>query len=277
MSKNPWSFELPDSFFETQKFLKSISSSLDTLNKITQTFSVSQNLSGAYAAVASYQSILSNVYSNNTFETLAKSATVMQSVLANIQMPTVIDIIPTMERILPVIDTSWKIPTIDWDWMAKTLENYDYEPAEVEDVLTDEIRAELNESAQEALLAEDSQKDIEQRYGERKEKHPLLADIYLLIIGAILGLLFSFTQSSSPATTAKNSNVYELPSSTSNIVVNINVDQDITVINEVPYYYEVVYIDPETGEEKKGYIYKPNVAIQEVESDDMEQPNSKFQ
>ena len=121
MSKNPWSFELPDSFFETQKFLKSISSSLDTLNKITQTFSVSQNLSGAYAAVASYQSILSNVYSNNTFETLAKSATVMQSVLANIQMPTVIDIIPTMERILPVIDTSWKIPTIDWDWMAKTL------------------------------------------------------------------------------------------------------------------------------------------------------------
>ncbi|MBR6509654.1 MAG: hypothetical protein IKT38_03515 [Clostridia bacterium] len=277
MSKNPWSFELPDSFFETQKFLKSISSSLETLNKINQTFSVSQNLSGAYAAVASYQSILNNVYSNSAFENLAKSATIMQSVLANIQIPTVIDMIPTMERILPIIDTSWKIPTIDWDWMAKTLENYDYEPADVEDVLTDEIRAELKESAEEALLAKDSQKNIEQRYGEWKEKHPLLADIYLLIIGAILGFLLGFMQAPSSATTTKNSNVYELPSSTSNIVVNINVDQDITVINEVPYYYEVVYIDPEIGEEKKGYIYKPNVAIQEVETDDMEPSNSESQ
>ena len=270
MSKNPWGFELPDSFFETQRFLKSMTSSLDTLNKISQTFSVSQNLSGAYAAVASYQSILNNVYSNTTFENLAKSATVMQSVLASIQIPTVIDIIPTMERILPVIDTSWKIPTIDWDWMAKTIENYDYKPADVEDVLTDEIRAELNESVQEALLAEDSQKNIEQRYGEWKEKHPLLADIYLQTISLFLSFLLGLITSCSSATTTKNSKVYELPSSTSNIVVNINVEQNITVINEVPYYYEVAYIDPETGEEKKGYIYKPNVAIQEAEADDIE-------
>lgn len=268
MSKNPWYFELPESFFETQRFLKSISSSLDTLNKINQTFSVSQNLSAAYTAVASYQSILINVYSNNTFETLAKSATVMQSVLANIQVPTVVNIIPTIESILPAIDASWKMPTIDWDWMANTLENYDYEPADVEDVLTDEIRAELNESAQEALLAKDSQKNIEQSYGKWKEKHPLLADIYLLIIGAILGLLFSFIQFPSPATTTKNSKVYEQPSSTSNIVVNINIDQDITVINEVPYYYEVIYTNPETKEEKQGYIYKANISIPTESTDE---------
>ena len=103
MSKNPWGFELPDSFFETQRFFKSISSSLDTLNKISQSCSISQNLSGVYAAVASYQSILNNVYSNSTFENLAKSATAMQSVLANIQVPTVIDMIPTMERKTSVI------------------------------------------------------------------------------------------------------------------------------------------------------------------------------
>ena len=50
-----------------------------------------------------------------------------------------------------------------------------------------------------------------------------------------------------------------------NVVINIDVDQNITIVNEVPYYYEIVYTDPETGDEIKGYVYKANVAIEPEE------------
>lgn len=267
MSKNTWRFELPDYVFDTQRVLENMTASLEMANRVSQTLSATQNLSGAYAAVESLQTVLRNVYSNSAFEALTKSATAMQSVLSSIQVPTVVDMIPTMERILPIINTTWKKPSIDWDWMSKALATYDYNHDDVEELLTNEICEELNESVHDTLVAKDSQKNIEQRYGEWKEKHPLLADLYLQIISFILGIITGIITSWIPATTTKNSNVYELPASTSNIIINVDINQNITIVNEVPYYYEVIYTDPETGEEKRGYIYKPNVAIPQQEFD----------
>lgn len=276
MSKKSWEFELSESFFDKQRFWENISHSLDTLNEISQKFSFPENLFGEYTAVSSYQTILSDICSNNAYEKLIKSMTAMQSVLDDIQLPTSLDMTSTIERTLLNIEASWKIPSIDWDWVAKTLKNYDFESAEAEDVLNDEIRVELNESVQEVLSAEDSQKNIEQQYGEWKEKHPLLADIFLAIIGCILGCIIDLITNCSPAATTKNSKVYESPSSNSNIVTNINVNQNITVINEVPYYYETVFIDSKTGEEIKGFIYKPNVTIHEVEPENIENSNAEL-
>lgn len=273
MSKKSWEFELPESFFDKQRFWGNISSSFDTLNEISQKFSFPENLFGAYTAVSSYKTILSDICSNNAYE---KSITAMQSVLDDIQLPTSLDIASTIERTLLNIEASWKIPSIDWDWIAKTLKNPDFESAEAEDVLNDEIRVELNESIQEVLSAEDSQKNIEQRYGEWKERHPLLADIFLAIIGCILGCIIDLIPNCLPAATTKNSKVYESPSSNSSIVTNIDVNQNITVINEVPYYYETVFIDSKTGEEIKGFIYKPNVTIQEVKPGNIENSNAEL-
>ena len=276
MSKKSWEFELSESFFDKQRFLENISHSLDILNEISQKFSFPENLFGEYTAVSSYQTILSDICSNNAYEKMIKSMTAMQSVLDDIQLPTSLDMTSTIERTLLNIEASWKIPSIDWDWMAKTLKNPDFESAEAEDVLNDEIRVELNESVQEVLSAEDSQKNIEQRYGEWKEKHPLLADIFLAIIGCILGCIIDLITNCLSAATTKNSKVYESPSSNSNIVTNINVNQNITVINEVPYYYETVFIDSKTGEEIKGFIYKPNVTIQEVKPENIENSNAEL-
>lgn len=276
MSKKSWEFELPESFFDKQRFRENISPSLDTFDEISQKFSIAENLSGAYTAVLSYQTILSYIHSNYVYKNLIKSITAMQSVLDNIQLPTSLGVVSTIERTLLNIEASWKIPSVEWDWMVKTLKNYDFESVEAEDVLNDKIRVELNESVQEVLVAEDSKKSIEQRYDEWKEKHPLLADIFLAIIGCILGCIIDLITNCLPAATTKNSKVYESPSSNSNIVTNINVNQNITVINEVPYYYEMVFIDSKTGEEIKGFIYKPNITIQEVKPENIESSNAEL-
>ena len=277
MRKNPWGFELPDYVFETQRTLNNLTATLEAANRVSQALSFTQNLSGAFAAVESFQSVLRTVYSNTTFDSLAKSATVMQSALDNVQMPAVVDMIPTIEKLLPVIDTTWKVPSIDWDWLSKTLATFDgYNYDDIEELITDEIREELNESVHKTFSADDSQKNIEQRYGDWKEKHPLLADIYLQLVAIFLSAIFGLFNNWLTGFTTKDSKVYESPAATSNVIVNVDINQNITIINEVPYYYEVIYTVPETGEEKKGYIYKPNVIIQQ-EDNEHEMQKSKFE
>lgn len=280
MSKNTYTFDLPDSFFDTQRILKNIASSFEILNKVNEGFSVAEKLSGMYAVLESYQSVVRKVYSNDTYENIMKSVTTTQSILANIQIPTTVNLVATMEKILPTIDKNWEVPTVDWDWVSKTLDTYDNcERENVEELLTDDVREEMNESLQETLSTNHSLKSIEQRYGEWKEKHPLLADLYLQLIGLLLGILGGLITSCIPATVNKNTNVYEAPTATSNVVINIDIDQNITVINEAPYYFEVIYTHPETGEEITGFIYKPNVSMPQDsdEIEDIETGNSNTQ
>ena len=63
------------------------------------------------------------------------------------------------------------------------------------------------------------------------------------------------------ATANKDARVYEEPTSTSNVVYNISVAQNVTIVGDAPYFYEVEFPDPETGETVTGYIYKGNLVI----------------
>ena len=65
------------------------------------------------------------------------------------------------------------------------------------------------------------------------------------------------------ALVAKDARVYEEPSSKSNVVVNVTVEQHVNIVNVVPYYYEVEITDPETGEVMTGYVYKGNIMLNE--------------
>lgn len=71
----------------------------------------------------------------------------------------------------------------------------------------------------------------------------------------LIPLLFSVWQ----ARPVKDSQVYEEPVSTSNVVYNLTVENTVTVVGDVPYYYEVEFVNPETGEPVTGYIYKGNL------------------
>ena len=268
MSKNSWGFELPDSIWETQRIIRNMTSAFETWNRIGRDFSYMQNVTGAVAAVESYQSILKSIIPMDTATSLLASASSMQSVLAGLQIPKTVDLIPTMERILPIIDDAWKMPTIDWNWMSETLSTYgdDFNQDESGDLLTEEIREELDESIHEIMVSGDSEEVVKSKFLEWQNRHPVLAFVLIQILLAIIiniasGVIGDWVS----GVLTKKSNMYEEATATSNVVINIDVDQNITVINEVPYYYEIIYTDPETGEERRGYVYKANVAIEQEE------------
>ena len=52
---------------------------------------------------------------------------------------------------------------------------------------------------------------------------------------------------------------------------NITVENNITVIGDVPYYYEVEFINPETGELVTGYIYKGNIIAEEQDETELQE------
>lgn len=267
MSKNSWGFELPDSILETQRIIRNMTSAFETWNRISRDFSYMQNMTGAVAAVESYQSVLKSIVPMDTAASLLASASSMQSVLAGIQIPKTIDLIPTMERILPIIDDAWKMPTIDWNWMSETLSTYDdFNQDETSDLLTEDIREELDESIHEIMVSGDSEEVVKSKFLEWQNRHPVLAFVLIQILLAIIiniasGVIGDWVT----GVLTKKSNLYEEATSTSNVVINIDVDQNITIVNEVPYYYEIVYADPETGEKIRGYVYKANVAIEQEE------------
>lgn len=262
MSKSTYGFELPDSFFETQRILKKITASMDVLNNINRELLYTQNMSGITAAAASMQSVLRAAIPIDTTQALFKSVASMQTILANVQLPKAIDLIPTIEKILPAIDNTWKMPTIDWEWLSQNIDSLrDFDDPELDAIVTEDVYEELEESVQETIISGTSQKNIEAKYGEWKNQHPLLADLYLQLISLILAVLSGLIVNWLSGILIKPANVYEEPKSSSNIVVNINVDQNVTIVNEVPYYYEILYMDSETGEEKTGYVYKNNIEI----------------
>ena len=264
MSKNSWGFELPDSIWETQRIIRNMTSAFETWNGISRDFSYMQNMSGAVAAVESYQSVLKSIIPMDTAASLLASASSMQSVLAGIQIPKTINLIPTMERILPIIDDAWKMPTIDWNWMSETLSAYgdDFNQDETSDLLTEDIREELDESIHEIMVSGDSEEMVKSKFLEWQNRHPFLAFILIqILLAIIINIVSGVMGDLVSGVLTKKSNMYEEATATSNVVINIDVDQNITIVNEVPYYYEIVYTDPETGDEIKGYVYKANVAI----------------
>lgn len=264
MSENTNPFESP----ELQKIIKNLRSAFEIKEKLNKGFSVATKISGAYTALTTYQSIASKSFPSNTIESIIKNAETVQSILAKHKVPSAFDLISTMDKVLPVIDQKSHLPVIDWDWMSKELSAHkDYSLDNVDELLTDTIREELDNSVQATFTTENPPKNIEQRYGEWKQKHPLLADLYLSLIGFVLGILGGIITSCIPGITTKNSNVYDAPTSTSNVITNISVNQNITVVNEVPYYYEITFTHPETGAKISGYIYKPNITTSQ-ESDE---------
>ena len=59
--------------------------------------------------------------------------------------------------------------------------------------------------------------------------------------------------------------MYEEPTATSSVVYNLTVENNVTVIGDAPYFYEVEFVNPENGEPMIGYVYKGNLVADESE------------
>ena len=262
MSKVKWSFQSPDWFDKQQQLIESINKSMKIWDNIDCGFSNMKKVNNIAASIASIQPLLSESSLLDDKRGVFHALDSMKKVLTDVQLPKTFDLLPSIEKIIPVLDFTREIPTVDWDWVNDNINSCEsYDEENIEEILTDEVREEINESVQEIVLSSCNQKNLEEKYVEWKKRHPLLSELFLQIFYIIIGIIITSAFKWIGGVLTNSSNVYEEPKASSNIVVNVTVDQSVTVINEVPYYYEIVFTDPESGEERRGYVYKPNVEI----------------
>lgn len=173
-------------------------------------------------------------------------------------------------------DAIVSLATADWAWLSDGYNKEDEAEKETEvvsaeiteEIVTQEVRAEIREDIAKVLTNPEQAKEISHsNYVKWKERRPLLADLYMQVflpfIASILFWLFASGIEAATASAIKNARVYDEPSSSANVVCNITVNQNISIIGEVPYYYVVELPASDTGEETVGYVYKGNLTIEE--------------
>lgn len=265
MAKNWWGFEMPESWYKTQEILKNSTSAISGLNFDANQYAWKQDISGATAALRAIQPYLSSISVATQNAAMLSGISELQASLSRI-IPDYSKLFISAERIMPQIP---KIPTFDWGWMSSVLQEHEdeYDEEKAQSMITPEIKEELDESVREVLVETQTDEAIKSKFVQWQEKHPILALLFLNIIIAILvNLVSSFAYDWITAKLNRNSNVYEEPTASSGVVINVNVESDIIIIDSVPYYYQVVYTDPETGEEFRGYIPKKNVDSESIET-----------
>ena len=166
---------------------------------------------------------------------------------------------------------------VDWGWVVNAYaeafgSKNDGEQATSENIaeetLTPEIRAEIAADITE-VIAEPKTMHLTSRnkYLEWVKKSPELAIQFVTLLLMLIQTICMMVQTWQ-GRPVKDSQVYQEPTSTSNVVYNLTVENNVTVIGDAPYYYEVEFINPETGEPMTGYIYKANIAAADKEDAD---------
>ena len=142
----------------------------------------------------------------------------------------------------------------------------------------------IGEAAEEChILSEDEQKIVvsevedillsgknwEQRFAEQiksfSQTHPVIAWVLEKIFFAILIGIITNIASSAIGKALSPANVYEEPNSSSQIVYHIELNQNVVVVGDVPYYYEVEIQDESSGYRYAGYVSKRSISLMESE------------
>lgn len=260
MSKYDWNITMPESILKTQEILNGLAAPALAISEVWKNAIPQYDFSGIQAAMSAHLENMKIISTQiNQMSSVAKS-------------------------VLPLIDTSVyaslvdtqaiksTLASIDWSWVkdayAETfdIEN-DGEQNDSENItsneVTPEIRAEIAADISEVLANPDEMQQISQsKYLQWKAKNPGLAAFFIEVLLPILAILVGLAQLGVAiwqARPVKNSQVYEEPTSASNVVCNVTVQNNITVIGDAPYFYKVEIPNPETGELLTGYIYKGNL------------------
>ncbi len=264
MKHSMWDYSLPDSFLETQRFLDQLSPALDAWNRIQQQSTFWDNLTGAHSAVASIQQVLDNHFVLDTAARLLDNTAAIRTVLDRVYVPPMTDMTRGVWDVWMGASGGVTMPSLDWDWISQSITAYEdeFSEEEAQDLLTEEVKAELDESVKAILTAENADAKAKSKFLEWQNRHPVLAFLFLqIVLGVIVGLATNVVWNWLTGVVTKKANVYEEATAKSEVVVHVEQNTSLTIVSEVPYYYEVVFTDPESGEEMTGYIYKSHVAM----------------
>lgn len=281
-----WNFTLTESFWETLKEVNKIqlSTSVLAISQALKDVVPNYNPDGIKSAMSEIvatqkvwreavlplRSVLEMIAS--AYPTLKMDSTAMaQSILSQVDTSTL--------RALRESVSLAVLAKADWSWLSEvhTEETTDDEHNaasnfDLESSVTQEVRAEMAADINQILADPNTMHVASQsKYLQWKERNPGFAAFFLNILFPILLLIADWGFSSWQARSTKDSRVYEEPVSTSSVVYNITVENNITVIGDVPYYYEVEFINPETGELVTGYIYKGNIIAKEQDETELQE------
>lgn len=145
-----------------------------------------------------------------------------------------------------------------------------------DDVVQIDLPSELSAEDKQLLADEVSaalapQKNWERRLKDRmakfQENHPVLAPLLFGIILNLLTdaicLLFS-TAIGQVCTPAK---VYEKPQTTSQVVYHLEPLQEVKIIGEQPYYFQIELTDNDTGDTLIGFVSKRSLKVADTEEE----------
>lgn len=279
MNTKDWGIVFPNPLEDVVKEMRELTASVTAMSKVWRDTVSQYDFSSITTALKQYadatKGLPEMVFSMKSVLGWEDISNAMQTVkMSNIA-----------ESLRPLLDTSAHdlietaraiqiaFKSADWSWVreacAEAAENYgeqDISESVVQEKLTPDLCEEIAADVTDVFSDPERVHQVSQsKYAKWKEKHPLLADLFLaLLIPLLVNLISSLVFPALTALVTKDAQVYEEPISTSSVVYNVTVENNITVIGDAPYYYEIEFTDPETGELQTGYIYKGNVTIKEI-------------
>ena len=268
MNENKWNFTFPESFLKVMGELNKVQLSASAL-AMSQAWKAAvpkYELSGVQAALSEF------VARQKEWEQLVAQASSF-SVMAKSMIPVLEQIDTSALTALRESASMAALAKTDWSWLSEVYSEWEpIEADELEDILehtaeeivTPEFCAQIESDVSAMLSSPDqAQETFQRRYAKWKEENPVLTDLYMLILLPILVWLLCKGGDAVIGRLSQDANIYNEPSTNSTLVVNISGDQNVTIIGDVTDYYEIEFVNPETGELSTGYIDKGNVVTEE--------------
>lgn len=278
MKEKNWDFTFPDPFLKSMEKLNKIqlSASAMAMSDAWKAAVPSIKIDGAYTAlnelIARQKEWEKLVIPTTAFSALAKDVLPVVKFDTSAFARSVLEQIDTSA--LTALQKSVSVGALvgkDWSWLDdEYVEDTDNDNQEtpVREV-SPEIRSQIAADISDVLSdPENMHTSSRNKYLDWVRERPENAMLFWQTLCQIIQTLFivlTFAVTTWPARAVKDSQVYEEPKSTSNVVYNLTVENNVTVIGDVPYYYEVEFVNPETGEQMIGYVYKANLAAEEPE------------
>gem|GEM_PF-5754849 len=135
------------------------------------------------------------------------------------------------------------------------------------DIITSQEKQEIVDAIIEILDEPiNFQQSVTKWFENFKAKNPLVTKLFTGILSAII-LIIIATVSNLSAEVIKNAVLREKPTQLSPIINHVYINQSVTIINQMPYYYEIPFTDEVTGETKTGWITKRSVRVFDCEKE----------
>lgn len=267
MSENKWNFTFPESFLKLMEELNKVQLSASAL-AMSQAWKAAvpkYELSGVHAALNEI------VARQKEWEQLVSQASSF-SVMAKSMIPILEQIDTSVLTALRESASMAALAKTDWTWLSEVYSEWEPTQADeledipehtAEEIVTPEICAQIESDISEMLSSPDqAQETFQRRYAKWKAEKPFLADLYMLILLPILVWFLCKGGDAVIGRLSQDANIYNEPSANSMLVVNISGDQNVTIIGDMTGYYEIEFVNPETGELSTGYIDKGDVVTE---------------